>query len=80
MRILSGLIMIACIIWGYWWLMLSAAIIFLFIFNSYYEIIAWGIIYDSLYGLTHMFTIVFISLFIIAFFLKKYLFAYGKTN
>ncbi|MDP3962277.1 MAG: hypothetical protein Q8Q03_00190 [bacterium] len=78
MRIIAALIMIACILWGYWWLMLSAAIIFLFIFNSYYEIIAWGIIYDSLYGVTHMFAIAAIILFMISFFLKKYLFAYAK--
>ncbi len=75
-RTIAGLMMIACIIWGYWWLMLSVAIIFLFIFDSYYEIIGWGIIYDSLYGLSFTFSLVFILLFIIAFYLKKYLYAY----
>lgn len=75
-RIIAGLLMVTCIIWGYWWLMLSVAIIFLFIFDSYYEIIGWGIIYDFLYGTSLMFSFVSILLFIIAYYLKKYLYAY----
>ena len=75
-RILAGLIMLGCVIWGYWWLVWSLAIIFLFIFPSYYEMIIWGVMYDALYGVSLMFSLASIGLFIISLYLKKRLFAY----
>ncbi len=48
-RILAGVLMVILIAWGYWWMPLVAGIIFLFVFNSYYEIILWGVIFDALY-------------------------------
>jgi hypothetical protein len=57
---------------------------FLFYFREYYEIIAWGIIYDSLYGvgipefgnIKYVFTIFSILIFIFSIFIKKRLIAY----
>lgn len=87
MRIFTACLMIASIIWGYWWLTWSLAIIFLFIFPLYYEILFWGVMYDALYGLPlpqfynlpYIFTISSIILFASAFFLRKILLAYEDT-
>ena len=83
-RILAGVLMVASIIWGYWWLTWALAIVFLFLFPMYYEIIAWGIIYDAIYGvplpefygIPYVFTISSIVLFLIAFYMRKYLTVY----
>ncbi len=85
-RIVSFAVVLASLIWGYWWVTWSLAIIFLFLFPLYYEIIAWGVIYDALYGLQlpqfynfpYTFTLASFIFFILAFFLKKYLTAYEK--
>ncbi len=49
-RILAALIMVLLIAWGYWWLTLAVGIIFLFMFDPYYEAVAWGICFDALYS------------------------------
>lgn len=85
-RIISGILIIGSIIWGYWWLTWILAIIFLFYFPLYFEIIIWGIIYDSLYGISlpnfwninYIFTIVSIVLFLFSLILKKRLILYEK--
>jgi hypothetical protein len=77
LRIFAAVIMITSIVWGYWWMVLALAIIFLFIFPSYYEIIFWGVTYDSLYGISMTYTLGSLILFIIAYYLKQYLFAYN---
>lgn len=86
-RILGAIVVLASIIWGYWWLTWALAILFLFIFTTYYEIIVWGVMYDALYGLAipqfneyrYVFTAASIILFLSAFFLRKYLVAYEDT-
>ena len=83
-RIISGIIMLILILFSYWWLVCILAILLLFYFNNYYEIILWGIIYDSLYGISIpafwnidiIFTIMCILLFSISLFLKRYLIIY----
>src|ERR1044072_4005237 len=85
-RIISAILTLACLVWGYWWMTWALAIIFLFLFPLYYEIIAWGVIYDAVYGLPlpqfynfpYTFTLASFILFILAFVLKKYLTAYEK--
>lgn len=83
-RIISGIIILGTIIWGYWWLTWSIAIASLFLFPIYFEIIAWGIIYDALYGISlpsfwnidYIFTIVSIVLFLFSLIIKKRLIIY----
>lgn len=83
-RIISGIIILGIIIWGYWWLTWSLAIIFLFLFPIYFEIIVFGIIYDALYGVAlpgfwnidYIFTIVSIVLFLFSLIIKKRLIIY----
>ena len=74
LRIIAGILMFSSIMWGFWWLTWCLAIALLFYFPFYYEIIAWGIVYDSLYGaplpefwnIRYIFTIMSIALFIIS--------------
>lgn len=83
-RFIAAIILFACIIWGYWWIAWILAIIFLFIFPVYFEILVAGILYDALYGvilpeLFHMrcmFTILSFMLFFASVFLKKRLIVY----
>lgn len=85
LRLLAGIVLAASLIWGFWWLTWTLAIIFLFLFSSYYEIIGAGIIYDALYGLPipqfynfpYIFTVASIALFLIAYALRKKLLAYA---
>ena len=85
-RIIAALILFACIVWGYWWLAWIIAIILLFIFPVYFEILVAGILYDALYGVAlpeifHMrcmFTIISFILFFTSLFLKKRLIAYDS--
>lgn len=85
-RIFSALIVIASIIWSYWWLTWVLAIIFLFLFPTYYEILFWGIMYDALYGLSlaqfwgfaYVFTLSSAVLFLFSLFLRKSLLAYDQ--
>ena len=80
--------MFCCIMWGYWWLTWCAAIVLLFYFPIYYEIILWGVMYDALYGMAlpefwnvrYIFTIASIALFLISFFLRKRLTVYDDKN
>jgi hypothetical protein len=83
-RVILGILVFLSIIWAPWWLTWSLAIIFLFYFSLYYEIFAWGIIYDALYGISlseywnvsYIFSIASIVLFIISFIIKKKLIIY----
>ncbi len=83
-RIILGLLIFISILFGYWWLTWIMAILFLFYFPVYYEIIVWGIIYDSLYGLQipefwnikYIFTIFSILIFIFSLFIKRLLIVY----
>ncbi len=87
MRIFTAILMIVSIVYGYWWLTWILAISFLLYFPSYYEIIVWGVVYDALYGLNvpelynirYIFSISSIILFVIAYFLRKYLIAYDEN-
>ena len=80
--------MFCFIMWGYWWLTWCAAIILLFYFPIYYEIILWGVMYDALYGtalpefwnIRYIFTIAGITLFLISFFLRKRLIVYDDKD
>ncbi len=83
-RIIFGILVLCSILWGYWWLTWSLSIIFLFYFPIYFEIIAWGILYDALYAIplpsfwniNYIFTLVSIVLFLISLILKKRLIIY----
>lgn len=87
-RIATAVLMFCCIMWGYWWFTWCVAIVLLFYFPVYYEIILWGIIYDALYslslpefwGIKYIFTITSIGLFILSFLLKKRLIVYDDKN
>jgi len=83
-RIVSAVIVIASILWGWWWLTWVLAIILLFVFPSYYEIIFFGVMYDALYGLPlaqfsyfpYVFTVSSVVLFFVSSGLRKSLLAY----
>src|SRR3989344_977938 len=83
-RISTAIIMLISIIWGYWWISVILALIFLFLFPLYYEIIFWGVLYDALYGvplelfynIPYTFSILAIFIFTITFFIKKKLIVY----
>ncbi len=86
-RIFAALVMITLILWGYWWIMWICAVVFLFLFPVYYEILLWGIVYDALYGLPlpqfwnfpYVFTTGTTILFLASIFVRKYLLAYEST-
>ncbi len=88
MRIIIGIAMFCCMMWGYWWLTWCLAIALLFYFPIYFEIILWGIIYDAIYGvplpefwnIQYIFTIASIVLFLISLILKKRLIAYETKH
>ena len=83
-RIITGIFILLSIIWGYWWLTWLLAILLLFYFPLYFEIIAYGIIYDALYGIKlsgfwnidYIFTIISIILFFISVIIKRRLIIY----
>ncbi len=78
-RVILGIIMFCTIIFGYWWMTWCLAILLLFYFPVYYEVIAWGVIYDSLYGIElpefwnfkYIFTLFSILIFTLVLFIKK---------
>ena len=85
-RIAAAILMIMLIAWGYWWLILIAAVLFLFVFSSYYEIFLWGIAFDALYAPpqegffdyhTHIATLISLILYFAAIFMKKRLAFYS---
>lgn len=64
--------MLFAIAWFSWWIIIIVAIVFLFYFKNYYEIIIWGIVFDTLYGqMQHNALIVSVALLFITVFLKK---------
>ena len=86
MRICSFVLMVGFLAWGYWWLILIAAVFFLFMFSAYYEILLWGICFDALYAApqqgildyhAHGGVLIAIIFFIAAIFLKKRLAFYS---
>ncbi len=79
LRIVIGFAMMGFLIWGYWWLTWALAVVLLFSFPLYFEIIFFGIVYDALYG-DYVFTLLSIILFLISFFIKKSLSAYESQN
>ncbi len=76
--------MLFSLVFAYWWITWCLAIILLFYFPVYFEIIALGIAYDALYGLTlpefwnikYIFTLASIVLFLISLIIKKRLIIY----
>lgn len=76
--------MLFSLVFAYWWITWCLAIILLFYFPVYFEIIALGIVYDALYGLTlpefwnikYIFTLASIVLFLISLIIKKRLIIY----
>ena len=91
LRILAAVLMIILIAWGNWWMILAAVVVFLFLYDTYYEIILWGICCDALYGLpaslsprlfqlfnmSYFATLISIILLFLAIFLKKRLAFYS---
>jgi len=59
-RLIADLILLISVVLLPWWLSAPIAIIFLFVFDSYYEILIAGLIIDSLYP--HSFIIPRISI------------------
>ena len=49
-RVIADIVMVLLIAWGPWWLIVIGAGICLFVYNSYFEIILWGLCLDELYG------------------------------
>ena len=86
-RLIAIWIMVVLVLWGYWWLTWGVALVFLFIFPDYYEILAYGIIYDALYGLPipqfwnfgYVFTATSIALFLLSLMIRASLSAYEPT-
>ena len=71
-RISAAIVMLFAIAWFSWWIIIIVAIVFLFYFKNYYEIIIWGIVFDTLYGqMQHNALIVSVALLFITVFLKK---------
>jgi len=74
--------MIVLIAWAPWWIIVIAAGVFLFVYNSYYEIIIWGLCLDELYGAAYhipyslVATIIACGALVAAHFLKKSLLLY----
>lgn len=85
-RVGCFVLMLALVIWGYWWLVCLVAFFFLILFPLYYEIILWGILYDSLYGIPvpllggfdQIFTVIAIILFVCSYTLRHYVLAYER--
>ena len=75
--------MIVLIAWGPWWAIIIAAAAFLFVYNSYYEIIVWGLCLDELYGASYQLpyslsaTFIAVAALVGAYFLKKRLTFYS---
>ncbi len=87
-RIISALIVVGLMILGYWWLMWIVALVFLFFFKNYYEIILWGIAYDAIYSIQlaeygnfrYIFTVSSIILYVIGLIFRKRLIVYDDKN
>ena len=62
----------------YWWVAWLILPVLVFVFSPYYEIIFFGVLFDSLYGhkLSFLFTLLGITLFLISIFLKDRLVSY----
>ena len=71
-RISAAIVLLFAIAWFSWWIIIIVAIVFLFYFKNYYEIIIWGIFFDTLYsGTGHIGLITSIILLFLTVFLKK---------
>ena len=84
-RLASDILMLLLIAWAPWWIIIIAAVAFLFVYNSYYEIVLWGLCLDEIYGTSHhipyslIATVVACLLFIAVYFLKKRLMIYRSA-
>ena len=85
-RIGAAILMVGLITWGYWWMLAVAALVFLFVYNSYYEILIWGVCFDALYASpqrgildwhAHIAVLISIALLLAVIFLKKRLAFYS---
>lgn len=67
-RILANVILLSLIMLSPWWVYLTVALIFLFYFEYYFEVVLFGIFIDALYGtpviLSFPLFFTFISLFL----------------
>lgn len=87
LKIIFNLSIFASILFLPWWLTVIIAISFLFMFTSY-EVILWGLFADILYSspvlsffnIEFLFTIVFIMLFIVVYFIKNKLIFYPYSK
>jgi hypothetical protein len=82
-RIGADILMIMLIAWAPWWIIVIAAMFFLFRYAPYYEIIAWGLCLDELYGASYALpyslsaTLIALAALLIFIFLKKRLSLYA---
>lgn len=84
-RYVAGFLLFISLVFGQWWLTWTLAIVFLFIFSSYYEIIITGILYDALYGaalpqfynFSYVFTVSAFVLFLLAVYLRQKMILYA---
>ena len=82
-RVLIFLALLASSLFLNWWITTSIVLVYLFLFNAY-EVIFFGLVLDSLYatsvpvffGIEFIFTILFSTLFVLTYFLKKKLIYY----
>lgn len=79
-RILSDLIMIFCVLNGWWYIALVVAIFSAWSFDYFFEVIIAGMIFDSLFGYLESIklagyygTIISLSIFIMIELLKRFL-------
>ncbi len=49
-RIIFGLVLIGVIFYAPWWVVFTIALFGAFHFNRYYEVFAFGVLFDFLYG------------------------------
>lgn len=49
-RLSADILLCVSLLFFPWWISASLAVVFLFAFRSYYEVLAFGFIYDSLYA------------------------------
>jgi hypothetical protein len=76
-RVCAGICMLLLIAWAPWWAIVIATLVFLFVYNSYYEIIIWGLCLDELYGASYSLpyalsaTVIACLVLVGVFFLKK---------
>lgn len=79
-RLVIGLVILFFVIHGWWFVALPISVVYSFFVFHYYEIIFFGIVYDSLFGYVgvadfwkgYIGTIVSVALFFLIFFIKRW--------